>query len=44
MSDIHPTETVAPVVGVRKRTDDANLLAAEIAALAEMTYSDLRLA
>ena len=42
MSDIHPTETVAPVVGMRKRTDDANLLAAEIAALAEMTYSDLR--
>ncbi len=44
MSDIHPTETVAPVVGMRKRSDDANLLAAEIAALAEMTYSDLRLA
>jgi hypothetical protein len=44
MSEIHPAATAAAVVGVRKRTDDTNLLAAEIAAVAEMTYSDLRLA
>jgi hypothetical protein len=44
MSDIDPTEINAPVVGARKRTDDANRLAAEIASVAEMTYSNLRLA
>ena len=37
----HSTETVNPAVGARAHAEDANRQSAEIAALAEMTYSDL---
>ena len=40
----HSTETVNPAVGARAHAEDANRQSAEIAALAEMTYSDLHLA
>ena len=44
MPNIHFTDTVNPAVGARAHAEDANRQSAEIAALAEMTYSNLHLA